>query len=168
MPLLGVSMTNTQCQRMLRMPAFVEFVLPPPTSSPMNFFLLAISLGRGQILQNFNFSSPAPVHTTSPAGATQLNSTLESWASRISATVSKRGKAWMMIECLGDPCVVNSSFACGAHWMDVICDGVRKVCRRAPVVLFQIFIVASFVPPPDASQEGCQGHHATACNVLFR
>ena len=78
-------------QRMLRIPSFVEFVLPPPTSSPITFFFFALSLGTSQILQNFKFSSPAPVHTTSPAGPTQLNSTRESCASRISATRSMLG-----------------------------------------------------------------------------
>ena len=48
--------------------------------------------------------------------------------------------------------------------MDVICEGVRKLWRRAPVVLFQTLIVASFVPPPEASRDGCQGHQAIACN----
>jgi len=46
--------------------------------------------------------------------------------------------------------------------MDVICEGVRRECRRAPVVLFQILIVASLVPPPEAKREGCQGHQAIA------
>ena len=42
------------------------------------------------------------------------------------------------------------------------CDGVFNVCKRAPVVLFQIFIVASLVPPPEASRDGCHGHQANA------
>jgi hypothetical protein len=45
----------------------------------------------------------------------------------------------------------------------VTCDGVFSVCRRAPVVLFQTLMVASLVPPPEASREGCHGHHANAC-----
>jgi hypothetical protein len=49
--------------------------------------------------------------------------------------------------------------------MDVICEGVRKLWRRAPVVLFQTLMVASFVPPPEASRDGCQGHQAIAYNL---
>jgi hypothetical protein len=48
--------------------------------------------------------------------------------------------------------------------MDVICEDVRKVWRRAPVVLFQTLMVASLVPPPEASRDGCQGHQPIACN----
>ena len=47
--------------------------------------------------------------------------------------------------------------------MDVIWEGVRRECSLAPVVVFQMCMVASFVPPPDARREGCQGHHAMAC-----
>ena len=54
---------------------------------------------------------------------------------------------------------------CGDHWTEVIWDGVRRVCRRAPVVLFHTLIVASLVPPPEASSESCQGHHPIAYNI---
>jgi hypothetical protein len=105
------------------------------------------------------------VQTTSPTGLTQLNSTRESWASRISATRSMLGYAWTMIELVGYPWVVSSSFFTGANSMDVICEGVLSECRRAPVVLFHTLMVASLVPPPEASKEGCQGHQAMACGI---
>lgn len=85
---------------MLKIPSFVEFDLPPPSSSPVAFFFVD-SLATSQIRQNFRFSSPAPVQTTSPAGPIQLKSTRESCASRISATRSMLGYAWTMIEFVG-------------------------------------------------------------------
>ena len=70
-----------------------------------------------------------------------------------------------MIELVGYPWVESSSFLTGANSMDVICEGVLSECRRAPVVLFHTLMVASLVPPPDASKEGCQGHQAMACGI---
>ena len=67
-----------------------------------------------------------------------------------------------MIELVGYPCVVSNSFFDGAKRMEVICEGVLSECNLAPVVLFQTLIVASLVPPPEASKDGCQGHHAMA------
>lgn len=72
------------------------------------------------------------------------------------------GYACTMIAFVGYPCVDSSSFFAGANNNDVICDGVLSECSRAPVVLFHTLIVASFVPPPEASSEGCHGHHAMA------
>jgi hypothetical protein len=67
-----------------------------------------------------------------------------------------------MIEFVGYPCVESISFFDGAKRIDVICDGVLSEWSRAPVVLFQTLIVASLVPPPEASRDGCHGHHAMA------
>jgi hypothetical protein len=66
------------------------------------------------------------------------------------------------MELVGYPCVDKNSLRCGDQIIEVTCDGVASVCKRAPVVLFQILIVASLVPPPEARREGCQGHHAIA------
>ena len=70
-----------------------------------------------------------------------------------------------MIAFVGYPCVLRNSFLCGDHCSDVTCDGVVTECSRAPVVEFQMWIVASDVPPPDASSDGCHGHHAMACEA---
>lgn len=78
---------------------FVEFILRSDSLSFL-FFALA-SPTTSQILQNFKFSSPAPVHTTSPAGLTQLYRTRDEWASWISATRAMLGYAWIMMECVG-------------------------------------------------------------------
>jgi hypothetical protein len=69
-----------------------------------------------------------------------------------------------MSELVGYPCVERISLRCGENRREVIWEGVRRECRRAPVVVFQICMVASFEPPPEARREGCQGHHAIACN----
>ena len=66
------------------------------------------------------------------------------------------------MELVGYPWVERSSFREGAKRSEVIWEGVLRECSRAPVVLFQTLIVASLVPPPVASNEGCQGHQATA------
>jgi hypothetical protein len=71
-----------------------------------------------------------------------------------------------MIELVGYPCVVSNSFLDGAKRMEVICEGVLSECSLAPVVLFQTLIVASLVPPPEASKDGCQGHHAMAYGTV--
>jgi hypothetical protein len=63
---------------------------------------------------------------------------------------------------VGYPCVLRSSFFDGDQISDVICAGVFRVCRRAPVLEFQMLIDASFVPPPEARREGCHGHQASA------
>ena len=70
--------------RMDMIPSRIEWLL-----SLLVFFFPAF--GTSQILQNFKFSSPAPVSTRSPAGPTQLNSTRLSCASLISATRSSDG-----------------------------------------------------------------------------
>lgn len=81
---------HTRPYRMLRMFAFV-LDLPCPPLSPSLPSLLFFVFGTSHTLQNFRFSSPAPVHTTSPAGPMQLHSTRESCASRISITLSILG-----------------------------------------------------------------------------
>lgn len=138
------------------MPLFVLLVLPE------SFSLLFFTLGTSQTRQNLRFSSPAPVQTTSPAGPSALQSTRESCASRISTTRSIDGYVCTISEFVGYPCVVRNSFLCGDHWIEVICEGVWSEWRRAPVVVFQMWTVASDVPPPDASSDGCHGHQATA------
>ena len=52
--------------------------------------------------------------------------------------------------------------------MEVTWEGVGRVCKRAPVVLFQMLIVASLVPPPEARREGCHGHQAMAFGTHVR
>ena len=70
---------------MLSMPVVV---LPIRDDSFASFFFV---FGASQIFQNFRFSSPAAVHTSSPFGDSALNSTRESCASLISATFSIDG-----------------------------------------------------------------------------
>lgn len=134
--------------------------LPPSLSF---FFFPPAPTPKSQTFQNFKFSSPAPVTTVSPAGPIALNSTLISCASLISATFSIDGYACTIRALVGYPWVVRSSLRWGHHWMEVIWAGVCRVCSRAPVLVFQMLIVASCVPPPEARREGCQGHHAIAC-----
>ena len=76
---------QARAHRMLKMPLFV---LPKPLDSFISFFL---TFGASQIFQNFKFSSPAAVHTSSPFGLSAENSTRESCASLISATFSIDG-----------------------------------------------------------------------------
>ena len=81
---------HTRPYRILRMLAFV-LDLPCPAPNPSLLSLLFFVLGTSHTLQNFRFSSPAPVHTTSPVGPMQLHNTRESCASRISITLSILG-----------------------------------------------------------------------------
>ena len=67
-----------------------------------------------------------------------------------------------MIAFVGYPCVVRNSFLCGDQCTEVTWDGVFNECNLPPVVLFQMWTVASFVPPPLAKRDGCHGHHARA------
>jgi hypothetical protein len=133
-------------------------VNPRPSWPSFFFFCRGIS----HIRQNLRFSSPAPVHTMSPPGLRQLNNTRDSCASLISATRSRDGYACTMIALVGYPCVVRNSFLCGDHCTEVTCAGNFLVCNLPPVVLFQIWTLASFVPPPLARRDGCHGHHARA------
>ena len=128
--------------------------------SLLSFFFFAG--GISHIRQNLRFSSPAPVHTMSPPGLTQLNNTRESCASRISATRSSDGYACTIIALEGYPWVVRNSFLCGDHCTEVTCAGNFSECNLPPVVLFHTCTVASFVPPPVARRDGCHGHHARA------
>jgi hypothetical protein len=136
--------------------------IPDPVRLLPSLVSFFFAVGTSHIRQNLIFSSPAPVHTMSPAGLIQLNSTRESCASRISATRSSDGYACTMIAFVGYPCVVKNSFLCGDHWIDVTCAAVFNECNLPPVVLFQRWTVASFVPPPEARRDGCHGHHARA------
>jgi hypothetical protein len=72
-----------------------------------------------------------------------------------------------MILFVGYPCVERISLVCGAKRREVTWEGVGRVCRRVEVVVFQMWIVASFVPPPEARREGCQGHQAMAYRVVI-
>lgn len=56
--------------------------------------------------------------------------------------------------------MVRISFLCGAHLTEVICAEVLTDWIRALVVIFHTCSVASEVPPPEASNEGCHGHQA--------
>src|ERR1700734_898801 len=148
---------NIKIYLMLKIPSLVvEFTLPS-FPSPLLFFVFSFPFSTSHNLQNFKFSSPAPVTTTSPPGLKALNNTLESCASLISAIRSMLGYACSISEFVGYPCVSRISLQCGPKRRDVTWDGVRREWRRAPVVVFQMCIVASFVPPPEARREGCQG-----------
>ena len=68
----------------------------------------------------------------------------------------------MRRELSGYPCVDRISFLVGEKWREEIWEGVLSERRRAPVETFQMWIVASEVPPPEASRWVCQGHHASA------
>ncbi len=48
------------------------------------------------------------------------------------------------------------------------CDFVSTEFKHAPVLTFQNFIQRSAEPPPLAKTELCQGHHATAWNMIKR
>ena len=54
------------------------------------------------------------------------------------------------------------SFLVGEKWREEIWEGVLREWRRAPVETFQMWMVASEVPPPEASRLDCHGHHARA------
>lgn len=62
----------------------------------------------------------------------------------------------------GMPCDERISRECGLKMSDVTWDGVARELRRAPVVVFQKWIVRSDEPPPEARRLEFQGHHARA------
>src|ERR1700722_2124798 len=72
----------------LRIPPLVEFW---PVVSSISLCFPFFFFSTSHILQNFKFSSPAPVQTTSPLGLNALQSTLHSCASRISTIRSMLG-----------------------------------------------------------------------------
>ena len=51
---------------------------------------------------------------------------------------------------------------CGLKTSEVTCELVACEARRAEVVVCQKWMTLSFDPPPDASNELCQGHQASA------
>ena len=56
------------------------------------------------------------------------------------------------------PCADTSSLYSGANTSEQTCDLVSTVFIRDPLLLFQIRMQRSAVPPPEQITLGCQGH----------
>jgi len=62
--------------------------------------------------------------------------------------------------------VERISLWCGEKRRVVMWEEVGRVCRRALVVVFQMWRVTSKMPPSEARREGCQEHQAIACQLF--